>query len=324
MKKDGFEFSFSWIFAFIAGAAILFIAIYTSGRIIKTGEYEQATQTASKLTALFEPLGVAGQGQEAKSGKISLNSQIKIYSECFTDGTLGRGRISIAEKKSFTDKEYGQKGVASEFSNKYVFFEEEAEGRDFNYFTKSFNSPFKVADLLIITGKNYCFVNPPTFIEDDINSLGINNIIVKNSISECLSNKTITNKSQVVCFDSGSMNTCGAIVRDDSGGDYENGEVESITGVKTFFGELIYPAIFSKKNDYECNIKRIMMREANLARLYSEKSKLLSIRGVCESGAENGLITLENAARSLKTSRDLPSVKSASELINQNGVCQLW
>src|SRR5689334_19825291 len=121
MEKRGFEFSFNWIFAIVAGAVIIFIAIYASGRFLKTGEYEQNTQTASKLTSLFEPLGVSGGG-ESKSGKINLNSEIKIYSECFTDGSVGRQRVAIAQKKSFTDKEWGEKGVGIEFSNKYVFF----------------------------------------------------------------------------------------------------------------------------------------------------------------------------------------------------------
>ena len=328
MEKRGFEFSFNWIFALVAGAAILFIAIYASGRFLKTGEFQQATETASKLTTLFEPLGVSGYGQESKSGKILLNSQIKIYSECFTDGTLGRQRIAVAEKKSFTDKEWGEKGVGIEFSNKYVFTEEESEGREFNYFTKSLNLPFKTADLLIITGKNYCFVKPPTFVEEEINDLGMTNIIIKDSVGECIRNITSINKSQIVCFDSGTINTCGTIVTDTStAGEekYSQGYANSQSGTKYFIKELLYPAIFSKKVDYECNVKRLMMRTSNLAKLYSEKSKMLSIRGVCESGAETGLLALDGAARSLRNSQDLQTtIKPISQGINQNGICELW
>ncbi|MEK6918973.1 MAG: hypothetical protein AABW73_02945 [Nanoarchaeota archaeon] len=326
MEKRGFEFSFNWIFALIAGAAILFIAIYASGKFLNTGEFQQSTETAKKLTTLFEPLGVQGLG-EARTGKISLQSDIKIYSDCFTDGSLGRQRISIAEKKSFNDKEYGDKGVGIEFSNKYIFFTEESEGREFDYFTKSLNLPFKTANLLVITDKNYCFVKPPRFVEDEINDLGMKNIIIKETVGDCIKNMTMINKSQVVCFDTGSTNTCGSMVTDTSGAGeekYSRGYVNSPSGTKYFVKELLYPAIFSKKTDYECNVKRIMMRTSNLAKLYTEKSKLLSIRGVCESGQETALLTLDTAARTLRTSQDLSGVKSIADGINQNGICELW
>ena len=92
MDKRGFEFSFAWLFAVIVGAAIIFIAIYAGGKILRTGEFQQSTETAKALTTLLDPLGVGagGSGESAKSGIISLSSPITLYNGCFHDGSFGR------------------------------------------------------------------------------------------------------------------------------------------------------------------------------------------------------------------------------------------
>jgi hypothetical protein len=56
MNKQGIEMGFSWIFAIIVGVVILFLAIYTTTRIIGTSRYELDTETAKKISILIDPL----------------------------------------------------------------------------------------------------------------------------------------------------------------------------------------------------------------------------------------------------------------------------
>ena len=70
MKKAIFGMSFNWIFALIVGGFILFLAIYGAGKFIKTSETTLYTETASKLTALLDPLetGLASGNRKSRTG----------------------------------------------------------------------------------------------------------------------------------------------------------------------------------------------------------------------------------------------------------------
>ncbi len=340
-NKRGFEFSFSWLFALIVGAAIIFIAIYAGGKILKTGEFQQSTETSKKLTTLLDPLGV-GEGS-AKSGVISLNSEIVLYNDCFTDGSFGKQRFSTSGKKAFSE-EFGEKGAGISTSNKYIFTKSQMAGRELYFFSKPLEMPFKVADIVILSSENYCFVRAPTAISDEVESLGIKNIITKDTTADCIRNITNIRKEGIVCFGF-TNNDCGQVVTDSSSGrDFSSGYVEKrgstggsyggagggnigSSGSKRnyFAGGMIYGAIIADNENYECNSKRLTMKMNNLAGLYLEKSKLLSIRGVCDTGLDDGLIRLSSfISQYYKTSADLMGADAAARTLNQNSFCELW
>ena len=116
MSKKGLEFSFTWIFALIAGAAILFFAIYAATRVVQTSKYEVSTVTAKELSIVFEPLetGLA----TGKSLQVSLTQETRLYNDCFDVGIFGEQRISLAAKKG---KTWGKPGAAIPINNKYIF-----------------------------------------------------------------------------------------------------------------------------------------------------------------------------------------------------------
>ena len=67
------------------------------------------------------------------------------------------------------------------------------------------------------------------------------------------------------------------------------------------------------------------MKANALARLYLEKSKLLSIRGVCDTGMDEGLLRLSGfISQYYKASVDLLGVEAAAKTLNQNSFCKLW
>lgn len=325
MRRDkrGFEFSFSWIFAMIVGAVILFLAIYGATKLLRTGEYQQGTETAKKLTILFDPLGVLTG--DAKSGKISLNSPIKLYEDCVAAGDFGRQTFSVAEKKSFGE-EFAEKGAGITSSNKYIFTRGDINGSEFYFFSKSYEMPFKVADWMIIGSENYCFVGAPTFFEEEINQLGITNVAANQSLAECKRTFPDIEKENVFCFNSG----CDNKIIDLSGrGDFSSGYVEEKDGKRRyFFGSLIFPAAMSDRDNYECNVKRFMMRASKISRLYAEKSKLLSINSVCDSGIDVDLAAYSDSlavfSQRNKTSFDALALYTQGSGINQNSQCELW
>jgi len=102
--------------------------------------------------------------------------------------------------------------------------------------------------------------------------------------------------------------------------DYNRGEV--IKGDDLVYFEedsLMYAAIFSSKEEYECQVKRIAKRINSLAQLYQEKADLIS----CETGL-NQLIELTNE---LKTSEDLLLVNNLAKGLdsqNKDSGCKLW
>ena len=64
---------------------------------------------------------------------------------------------------------WGDVSVDVGFENKYIFSDREVEGKKFYVFSKPFEFPFKVTDLIYMTSslKKYCFVNAPEDIEEE-------------------------------------------------------------------------------------------------------------------------------------------------------------
>jgi len=181
-RKKGLQFSFSWMFAIIVGIVIIFLAVYASTKFLRTGEYEQSSETAKRLATIFDPLETSIQS--TRTGVLTLGEEVRLYNDCFTDGSFGRQRFSISGKKSFSS-EFGEKGVGTEVYNKYVFSESIIEGEEYSYHTKTFNMPFKVADIIILTSEDYCYIQAPTEVTEEVENLGIKNIRTVSSASSC-------------------------------------------------------------------------------------------------------------------------------------------
>ena len=87
---------------------------------------------------------------------------------------------------------------------------------------------------------------------------------------------------------------------------------------------LMYAAIFSDSGDYECQVKRLMQRVANLALLYEDKANFVSNVG-CNSNLN--LLKLKNTAESLGSSANLKLVSDTADEINDLNnfaECRLW
>jgi len=315
MNKRGFEFSFAWLFGIIAGIVIVFLAIYGTGRFIRTGRYQLDTITAKQLSIIFEPMetGLAS----GKSTQAELKEETRIYNECFDTGNFGKNTISLSTKQNIGG-EWQKPGGDISIPNKYIFSDDIEEGKTYYFFSKTFEMPWKVSEIIFLTGKKYCFVNTPEEIEDEVEGLNIRNINLDNCSASDIK----------VCFGSGSESNCEILVSGTCMFDckqYEYGFVTKNKESVFYTNSLIYGAIFSSKEVYECNVKRLMKRLRQQALLYKDEASFISSK--CGSLPVSGFLQIINLAKNFDKSEDLLAIrKTAKEVDEQNDVaeCNLW
>ena len=304
-KKGFLEISFGWLFAIIVGAFILFLAIYLAVRLIDLESTSQNVEASKEIGVLLNPLETSFQ--ESTATVLGMGDEARIYTTCAEFGLFGEQRIRVARKNFGGWKDTG---ISVSLENKFIFSESPVEGGNFFLFSKPLEMPFKVTDLtyLIPTDAEYCFVNPPSEISSDVESLNLN-INSSERLSACPQN------SVTVCFDGGDcdvdVNMQSKTVRKDS--------------LVYFEGEaLMYAAIFSSSGDYECQLTRIMKRVSSLSDIYIEKQTIIA-RENCNSNLDLSLI--RNQAESFGDSSDLERFFTVSEeIFNQNrrADCRIW
>lgn len=303
--KKGVEFTFTWLFAMIVGMTILFLAIYAAVRITQTQETVIDASTAKEIGILLNPLETGFES--AKTTSLILPKETRIYNKCNNNGNFGRQVISLSQK-SFN--KWTDTNIDVGFSNKYIFSDGFVEGKRFNIFSKPFEFPFKISDVIYITSadKKYCLDDAPEEIKDELSSLGQENIYLE----DCPAN------SVKVCF-SGS---CDVRV------DYSSKYVEKGNEKMHFANDaLMYAAIFSEPDVYECQLKRLMQRETQLIEIYNKKAEIVSAKG-CNSDVENELSALSSTISEIKNSENINTavVSDVEKIKNDNEVslCKLW
>lgn len=328
MNKKGFEFSFAWLFAVIVGGVILFLAIFATTRLIQTEEKVQETTLGKEIGILLSP--VETNLESAKIAKISTPSETRILNGCNDAGDFGRQEISVGTKLG-AKEEWEYPGGASSFYNKYLFSADGVQGEDFVVMAKPFKFPFKVADLIFLWSfeERYCFVEPPSDIKEEVGDLreGANfdiRLDLKEKVEEC------GKESKIVCFDLANsacdvvVNTRGESVRKDGKTIYYTESIEDDRDDDRY--ALLYGAIFSEPDNYECQVKRLMKRTSELSEVYLAKTEYLSGKG-CSSNLEFELRTLDSGAEKVDESLDLRSLGISLEGIRRKNAglaCRLF
>jgi|SRR3989344_316149 len=305
-KNAQMNISFGWLFAIIVGAVILFLAILLATKVIKIGQSEEQAVGAKEFGILLNPLETGFES--ASSTPLQLRVETKIYNKCSPSGNFGKQGIQTSE---LSFNKWSALGVESSFENKYLFSKYPTQGKKFYIFSKPFEFPFKVSDLIYLTSENekYCFDNAPEDIADELSQINQANLA-----ADCLNADAETIK---ICFNK----NCDIRVY------YNEGYVQKGPDTLSFEGDsLMYAAIFSDKDIYECQVERLLKRTKQLAEIYKEKDLLLSPRN-CKTdlGADLDLLisNLENA-------QDYKVISSVSELIeeiknkNKYADCELW
>lgn len=317
MENKGFmQISFGWLFALIVGGFVLFLAIFAVVQFMDTEDVGSDVVTSRDIGVLLNPLEIGFES--GKSNSLSLNRDTRIFTKC-DDGNIeefGTQKISVSQfnlgKWSELQKEVG-------FENKYLFSENPAEGKRFLIFSKPFNFPFKVADLIYVLSKDtkYCFVKPDLRISEEIRLLRLDNIENVTNINQC------SKGAKRVCFGNGlGCNSNDVLVRENLR------QVDKQGKSITFEGdELMYAAIFSDPEVYDCQIQRLAKRADSLAKLYNRKSIIVSQENC---NADFNLIGFANLLTTAKTqgSQGLTTslINSVEEIKYANDLsdCRLW
>jgi len=305
-KKGYLQISFGWLFAIIVGIVIIALAIYFVTKMVGTQGTIQNAKTGKEIGILLNPLETSFES--AVTSSVIFPEETRIYNRCDNDGNFGNQRIEIMQKNRNKWEETNLNDI--KFQNKYIFSERNSEGKTFYIFSKPFDFPFKVANLMYISSAstNYCFIDAPEDIKDEISDLKQPNLKLEEECSE---------EDIKVCFEYGN---CDIQV------DYDAKRVEK-NNEEMFFetDALMYAAIFSDKATYECQLKRLMQRIEQLSKIYMDKSNALSIKG-CEPVLNPYLSSLISSASSLSDSKRLYLVNLISEELEEKnkGSCKLY
>jgi len=307
MKKGYLQISFGWLFAIIAGIFILFLAVYSANIFIRGSERVYNTESSKEIEILLNPLEIGFE--TGKTTLIRTVYETRIYNSCDSYGTFGRQIIKTSRKSS---NKWTEAGAEISFKNKYIFSENFVEGKDFYIFSKPFYFPFKISDLIYLTNSNqeYCFSNPPDEIYDELKSLNQKNIVLN-----------ICSKDSVkICFSPNFNGECDIKV------DYGSKVVRKNNKNLYFYSDsLMYAAIFSSPEIYECQLKRLIQRTKQLSFIYNDKALLIKNNAQCSSNLN--LLTLINSLDNLGSSANLNSISLIVEDIKkENDVanCKLW
>lgn len=315
MRNKKAQFNFGWIFAILAGGAILFLAIFGAMRAGETAQFQSSTEIAKTISILTDPLQAGFS--EGSFGGISFQDETRINNICFST-EFGKNDISVA-MRSDIGEEWSLAGGATSIHNKYIFSQERNSGTDYYVFSKPFRFPYKVADLIFLISENYCFTgNSDDYekIANEIIGLGIPNI----EIGNCTAPDAIK-----VCF--GSTTDCDIKVSGTgpTGSKYDKGTVAKGSYDVKYVGNLMYAAIFSDRTNYNCNVKRLLYRTEKIAEELIEKSDIMRARD-CSSGMKNDLIAWKSDLNSTAIERISSLNEKAQEMEDKNDreLCGLW
>jgi hypothetical protein len=316
VKKRAIAMSFNWLFAILAGGFILFLAIYGTVKIMEGGSNTDNTETAAKLAGILDPLG-SGLAS-GKSASVNFNQDTKTYYRCESRSKFGD--MSIAFSQRGIGDRYSEKGQFID-TNKYIFAEREIEGKKLYVYSKPFEMGFKIDDLIVISSKDYCFYQAPNEIKDEVKGLNIENIKLIDNLKNCT--------GTTVCF--GSRTNCdisvyGMCENYNCDSKYDYGKVIKNKKEVYYVDSLMYGAIFSSNEIYECNIKRLMKRFVALSSVYMDKIKIIELKG-CSSNIETDLTGMLAIARTINNSQGIYSMSQLTQTMdakNSASICKLY
>jgi hypothetical protein len=311
------QFNFTWLFAIIVGGMILFLAIFAALQFGDTQRNAVDSSIAKEINVLTNPLQV-GFG-EASYGSITFNKETRITNLCFEPAQdFGRNELAVATHSNIGE-EWNKEGIATKIPNKYLFSEEQTVGKKYYILSKPFSLPYKVSDMLFMSSKDYCFRDSPDEILEELERLNVPNIFLE----ECS-----TDDSVQVCFVDGvdcDVKVFGTCNEPECDHLFETGKVLKGGGSLDYSGNLLYGAIFSDNDLYECEVERLLYRTNKITEILTQKIDLMGSRG-CNSNLKSKLLIfssiLENA--SIEDLSPLYLFGKNLEEINSKEYCKTW
>lgn len=315
-KRGYLEISFGWLFAIIAGAAILVAAIFLSTKIMGIGQKTSSAETQKLIENELSLFETSSESAIVKKFEFGVDTQL--FFDCSSNGNFGKQYIGAIHKSFNRWPEDPLQHEMTSSLSRYIFSEQAIQGKKFNLISKPFAPAFKIADVIYFTSlqDTYCFIDAPQEIQEEIQDWELENIENAEGKNRC-SEESIT-----VCFNS------------ESGCDIQVFEFQNkiVKEGKTFYflsDSLMYAAIFSSKEVYDCNVKRLMLRADSLLNLYLRKSEMLFNKACTSTEVISTMQELKLKISAFKDSSELGLIQDLfNELKMENGkqieACRIW
>lgn len=317
MNKKG-DFNFVTIFAIVAGIAFLILAISGASKVTETKKYE----TNTKITQTFSNYLNSLEAGFATSnlGEVDFKQQVDIINYCNYHDDFGDNEFSLRIVKN-KQENYG---ASITTSNKYVFSNENLKGEKVFSLSRGFNYPYKISDFIILIpdSDKYCFEFAPQVVRKSLNALSQNNSLNNFLFENCFDNEDYIQ----VCEDDSSCDISIVGKCESCESEYEYGYVEKDGEDYWYISDLVYPAIFSDYDNYECNVNRLIYRQKTVTELYLEKIKLLNKKNcptMDETQVENwkkvvdGIVNVKDLIANYEAMKDIDKINSGLR-------CNLW
>jgi hypothetical protein len=342
-KKGTVEFS--WIFALIVGGSILFLAFFFVGQQFFQQKQLAQIQTTQTIDVLLTPFSSSGNIANAQEGVIKLqkNSDLNLYCEKADNfNPLGYESLEIIPldtKKTLTSSGTNNAVSEKKIYDKYIFGEDFTT-KEILTFSKPFNAPWRIADMVYIFPyeNNYCFygTSMPSRIKKELisldNSSSLKHFLFDNEDEENdYAIKADTKCAKNICFNHQSGITCDiTIIPDNTSPDYLLGEIKKENGINTettnyYSDALLYASIFSDKETYECNIQRIFSRAQIQIEIYNAKNLKLQQKQCQIIVRLNQISSTFEGLKNEITSENFKSLKlniASIETQNNNAISQ--
>lgn len=305
-KRGFLDISFSWIFAFIVGAIILTGAIYGVNKFSSLKDTQNSAELGTALKNLLTPLETGVES--TKSIQITLPVESRITHKCDTFEKFGTETFSVEEK---VKNKWTNSGVSVSFSDKYIFLPALTQGQTFNIFSKSFDFPFKISNLIYFSNAKtkYCFINFQKNTETEL----------KNTNQDNFEFNTCSSDSIKICYGNVGNTVCDVKVDPNQNSVTKEGKTVYFEG-----DALMYAAIFSDQTTYECEVQRLIKRATELKDIYISKSGSLAARG-CSSSVDFSGFSADLS--NYKNSEDLYTFSKDISDMNRYNIyseCRLW
>ncbi|MEM2173444.1 MAG: acid shock protein [Candidatus Pacearchaeota archaeon] len=287
--------SFAWIFSLIIGAVILFFAFFFVTQYGKqVAKPTKEVSVESGINILLEPFSEVGSLVEAQGTALEFPADSYTEFGCNANNDYSEIKWRNRKEKTFS--------IIKQVPDKYIFSKPliTTQKETFFAFSMPLKDPFFIATPVIIVDGKYCLTNLPYQYRTKLEEIS------KDIISKTKSAINFTNcPSDYYKIDIG----CSAC---------NYGFVDG----KPWFSDLIYAAIFSDFDTYNCNLDRILARAKILASIYKTKAQLLRNKGCTIGNIEGALdsfITAIDTFMKSKTGNNLGSLyNSIVQLRNIN------
>lgn len=307
------QFDFVWIFALIAGGAILALAIFGAMKAGDTQRYQSDTETAKSLSSIIDK--IQSGFSMGDYGKVTFRQETRINNLCLDDNYFGKNELSLATRSN-VGEEWNLVAGASSLHDKYIFSKTNLIGEEYYIFSLPYSFPYKTSEITILITDKYCLLNPPKELEE----FSLRAAYPFLEVNNCSEN------SKKVCFGTSNCDiSVYGLCTSNCESPYDMGKIIKNGQEMKYAENLMWAAIFSDKGIYDCNVNRLLYRTGKIGEILVEKADLMDARN-CNTNlkADTYLFSTKAINSSVDELFTLYDMSKNLKRMNEREICGLW